>query len=210
MHLVENAVTIAFFLLVVSLLFSYISNTVILYHSKEKYSRLKETSISFLEYFTLGKYNLTSTLYRIRVIIKDPTGTGYNGNVNFTLNFDRMCKKNITENSIRVYTTSYEEVEYSLYNKTYCDGTCLKSAEMVIPVKLQPNENKTFYVYFSSESTNETGYSVEYPITEPSLDVILLPRETLTMISSSRMYEMNQTLRNSIPKGIFTEIYISP
>ena len=138
--------------------------------------------------YTPVKIGLITDLYRATVNITETNGTNRGTiNVNATINFDIDCERNIKENTVRLYDSDMNEVQFQLYNQTYCSAVYLQAADMSFPVTLSASQTKFFYSYFSAEKyVTAAGYSVSFQNTT-NYTASVYPIEELKMVSGDRL-----------------------
>lgn len=104
---------------------------------------------------------LIEDLYRIPVLVKETSG--YNRNdelISVNLVFDENCENKAWNNSIRVYDVDGNEIPFRISKETFCSNQFLKQAKIVWETNLTTNQNKKFYVYYSSDdSTHAPNYT---------------------------------------------------
>lgn len=96
---------------------------------------------------------LIEDLYRIPVIIKE--NSGYNQTdeiINANLIFDENCENKALNNSVRVFDQEGNSLPFKIVNETFCPNHFLKNSRAVWLTNISSNQNKKFYVYYSSEN----------------------------------------------------------
>jgi hypothetical protein len=138
--------------------------------------------------YTPVKIGLITDLYRATINITETNGTSRGTiTVNATINFDSGCERNIKENTVRLYDSDITEVQFQLYNQTYCGASYLKAADLAFALALSANQAKFFYVYFSSEKyVTAAGYSVSFQNTT-NYTANVYPIEELKMVSGDKL-----------------------
>jgi len=95
---------------------------------------------------------LMGDLYRDSVLVKENSGYDRtNELVSIDLIFDENCENKSWNNSVRVFDDDGNEIPFKISNESFCSNQFLKQAKVVWEANLTANQNKKFYVYYSSD-----------------------------------------------------------
>ena len=110
---------------------------------------------------------LIEDLYRTPVLVKENSGYDrINQLVSLNLIFDENCENKAWNTSIRVFDENGDQVYSKINNQTFCSNQFLKQARVVWETNLTANQNKKFYIYYSSdESINALNYTDSFSTT---------------------------------------------
>jgi hypothetical protein len=157
---IDFTVAVGIFIIIIGLSLAFVLNYLTKYSQYSKINNLKAIAYNL---FVPLKLNLTTELYKLPIKI-----TEINGNeridtiINLSLSFDEKCEKKAWNSTVRVYEDD-KEVEFSLYNQTFCEEKYLKYSDLVLKSNFSAYQTKIFFVYFSEEKeVEEPNYSIPY------------------------------------------------
>lgn len=146
--------------------------------------------------YTPLKLGLMTDLYRKPIVINETNGTNRGMmSMNITIQFDTSCTNKTWNSTVRVYNESYVEIPHQLYNQTFCIQQYLNSSDLVFNTTLSANQNKTFFIYYSGESTIEpANYTISFPEfnSTANISVQIYPEETFSVLSVSKLNKLRQ------------------
>jgi hypothetical protein len=97
------------------------------------------------------KMGLRESLYRFTVLIRERAGFNrINEPVNLHIIFDENCQNKSWNNTIRVYDENNNEMVSEISNTIICQDQYLNQGDVTWLVNISANENKKFWVYYSS------------------------------------------------------------
>jgi hypothetical protein len=157
---IDFTVAVGIFIIIIGLSLAFVLNYLTKYSQYSKINNLKAIAYNL---FVPLKLNLTTELYKLPIKIAE-----INGNeridtiINLSLSFDEKCEKKAWNSTVRVYEDD-KEVEFSLYNQTFCEEKYLKYSDLVLKSNFSAYQTKIFFVYFSEEKeVEEPNYSIPY------------------------------------------------
>ena len=182
MNYIDFAIASSIFIIFfgVALMFStnYFSNL----SSLTKTSEFRSVSENFFKIFfeskgtpenwddysnTPVKIGLAEDLYKIPILLKETSG--YNRTyelISRHIVFDENCENKTWNNTVRVFDEDYKEYVYKLSDETFCSNQYLKEANITWEVNVSANQNKKFFIYYSSEN------NVNFPTFTTNLTVV--------------------------------------
>jgi hypothetical protein len=204
---IDFAIATSLFLLFVGILFSYIVSYFLNYSNIAKASELRGVAFDLFNTFFTGKgvpanwteqsftpvkVGLMNDLYMIAINVTETSGSPKDI-VNGTVTFDSTCSKNILNSTVILYNSSNLQIPFQLWNQTFCaDGVYLNSSDIVFNASLVANQQKFFFLYFSSErNVSAATYSVAFDNTS-GYTFQTFPVKEMQMISVDRF----KALRN--------------
>jgi len=102
-------------------------------------------------------------LHRIPILIKENSGYNLtNEIVSVDLIFDADCGNKAWNSSVRVFDYEGNNFPFKIINETLCSNQFLKNARIIWLTNISSNQNKKFYVYYSSENIINQNYSISY------------------------------------------------
>jgi len=103
---------------------------------------------------------LIEEMYRIPVLVKETSGYNRtNELISVNLLFDEDCVNKTWNDSMRVFDGNGNEIPFEMSKESFCSNQFLKQAKVVWETNLTPNQNKKFYVYYSSD---DSIYTLNY------------------------------------------------
>ncbi len=114
---------------------------------------------------TLGlnpvQLGLIGDLYRVPVLAKE--NSGYNRTnelVSVNIIFDEDCENKSWNDTTRVFDENGNEIPFRMSKESFCHNQFLKEGKVVWETNLTANQNRKFYVYYSSDdSINIPNYT---------------------------------------------------
>ncbi|MBU5689863.1 MAG: LamG domain-containing protein [Candidatus Aenigmatarchaeota archaeon] len=166
---ISGTIFLAFIVVVLILTINYFSNKIYEIRSNE-ISKASESYLSKitdqgvndewdLRNQTPVSFGLGRDVYFIPILVNSTTNKRSYDVLSIDLNFDYYCSKKINISSIRVLNQTFNEVNYTLINKNFCDDG-IKNSTIVFYDK--PGSEKKYFVYFSREPLIERNYTLDY------------------------------------------------
>jgi hypothetical protein len=183
----DFVVAVGIFIIIIGISFILVLDYLTKYSQYSKINNLKTIAYNF---FLPLKLNLTTELYKLPVKITEIEGIEKNNTViSLTLSLDEKCEKKAWNSTLRVYEED-KEIEFSLYNQTFCEEGYLKSCDLVFKSNFSAYQTKIFFVYFSKEKdVEEVNYSI--PFEESSgFKVEIFPLQEMKMLSISKLKKL--------------------
>jgi len=137
---------------------------------------------------------LLEDLYRIPLIVRETSGYDrINEIVNVNLIFDENCENKAWNNTVRVFDENANEIYSKIYNQTFCSNQFLKQARIVWETNLTANQNKKFYVYYSSD---DSIHALNYTNTFSTVGYWKFDENSGNITYDSSLYDNNGKLYN--------------
>jgi hypothetical protein len=141
----------------------------------------------------LQQLGLLDYAYKKPVLLTEANGTdrGY-----ILLNitgfvFDNNCSLVALNSSVRVYENEVE-LPFNLYNQTFCEGSYLKNATIILNVSFSANQSRMFFIYFSNDSSVlPSNYSLPFS-TASNFSLEVYPTERMIWLSVEKMKALRQ------------------
>lgn len=184
---IDFTFAVGIFIIIIGISLTFLLSYLTKYYEYSKIANLKSIAYNL---FVPLKLNLTTKLYKVPIKISEISGTERtNEIVKLSLIFDEKCEKIAWGSSLRVYDEENKEVEFSLFNQTFCENNYLKNSDLVLKSNFSAYQTKVFFIYFSAEKVEEANYSI--PFQEISgFDVEIYPLEKIEMLSVSKLKEL--------------------
>jgi hypothetical protein len=111
-----------------------------------------------------SELGLSIVVYKIPITVEERGGVArQNEPVTVELTFDDECTNKTLNNTLRLYNSSLNEVQYELVNPVVCSGQYLNESYLRFNVNMSQNEKKVFNLYFVNDSTiPATNYTMPY------------------------------------------------
>lgn len=221
---IDFVVGVAILIISIAVVFSYIISYLSSFTGLVSTSELKTITFNIYKNFFSGKgipenwetrnytplkLGLMTELYRIPIVINETNGTDRGVmSMNVTIQFDTSCTNKTWNSTVRVYNESYVEVPHHLYNQTFCTQRYLNSSDLVFNTTLSANQNKTFFVYYSGESSiDPANYTISFPEfnSTANVSVQIYPEEVFSILSVSKLNKLRQLNYDDIITIIGTE-----
>ncbi|MEM5800046.1 MAG: hypothetical protein QXD54_00470 [Candidatus Aenigmatarchaeota archaeon] len=196
----DFVIAVGIFLIAITIALSFVLSYVVKYSQYSQTLNLKTIAHNI---FLALKLNLTTELYKLPVKI-----TEINGNertdaiINLTIKFDEKCENKAWISTVRVYDENNKEVEFSIYNETFCEENYLKNSDLVLKSNFSAYQTKIFFIYFSGEKeVKEVNYYV--PFEEASgLKVEVFPLQEQKMLSLSKLKGLRSVNYDDLIKSL--------
>ncbi len=96
------------------------------------------------------KVGLLEKVYRIPIVVKNTLPMNLSNEViDLKVSIDDGCELIARNSSLRLVDEDLNEIEFGVYNATYCSGSFLKEVSLVILLNISAGEVKELYLYFS-------------------------------------------------------------
>lgn len=212
---IDLAISISIFFAFISLLLilisSFLSNYISILKSSELVTIAKDYhSIFFDTYGLPEKWSLKNVLlrpglkinlYQLPILIKN-LGNPEEKILNFSYVFDKNCELIASLNSIRIFDKDGNEVEFQLYNETYCQEPFIKEAEIVFKIFLDSNEEKLLFLYFSEDrEIKKANYTLSFP-NKFDWEIKILPLNNIPSISVEKLRKLRNYDAEEVAKLI--------
>lgn len=111
-----------------------------------------------------SQLGLNLEIYRIPVTVRElGISSRQNEPVIVSISFDDECENKAWNNSVRVYDENFVASKYEFWDNVSCSQQYLNQSYLVFNVNISQNENKKFWIYYSSDNeTSSPNYTVTY------------------------------------------------
>ncbi len=205
MNLIHFSIALAIFLLLTAFILREYVSFVIEQENREQSVETKVKALQVLKKIlspgipsnwtreNVQQVGVFDYIYRKTVIIKEADGIdrGYIlvNLSNFT--FDDDCSKMILNSTVRVYEYE-EEIPFTLFDQTFCEGGYLKNATLVLNTSFSPYQSRTLFIYFSSDTEIlPANYSLPFN-TATGFNVTVYPTERMLWLSVRKLRELRE------------------
>ncbi|MGC8812238.1 MAG: hypothetical protein ACP5O8_01470 [Candidatus Aenigmatarchaeota archaeon] len=197
---IDFTVAVGIFIVIIGISLAFVINYLTKYSQYSKIANLKTIAYNL---FIPLKLNLTTELFKLPVKISEVSGDDrVNAIIKLSLSFDETCGKKAWNSTVRVYDEENREVEFSLYNQTFCESRYLKSSDLVLKSNFSAYQTKIFFLYFSAENTvKDSNYSVPFE-EAPNFTVEVYPLQELKMLSISKLKELRNINYDDLVKAL--------
>ncbi|MEM7825424.1 MAG: hypothetical protein QW412_01015 [Candidatus Aenigmatarchaeota archaeon] len=187
---IDFASAVGIFIIIFGIFLAFLLSYLTKYYENSKLANLKRVAYSL---FTLLKIELKTKLYRVPIEISEISGSERIDEIlKINLNFDEKCEKKAWPSSLRVYDGENKEVEFALYNQSFCEDGYLKNSDIILKSNFSAYQTKIFFLYFSGEKVE--GLSYYLPFKESlSFNVKIYPQEEIEMLSISKLKELRSS-----------------
>ncbi len=184
---IDFTIAVGIFIIIIGISLAFVLNYLTKYSQYSKINNLKSIAYNL---FVPLKLNLTTELYKLPIKITETSGNERREVIiNITLSLDEKCEKRAWNSTIRVYEEN-KEIEFSLYNQTFCEEKYLKSSDLVLKANFSAYQTKIFLVYFSKEKeVEDLNYSIPYE-ENSGFKVEIFPLQEVKMLSISKLKEL--------------------
>jgi hypothetical protein len=101
---------------------------------------------------------ISDSIYFIPIVIDGRNNNRTNEIVSLKLNLDEKCDKGITDKSFIVFDENLNEINFTSFNKNYCENGGIKNVSMVFFDHF--NSTRKYYFYHSSQTLNQKNYTI--------------------------------------------------
>jgi len=176
MDWVDFTIAASIFLIFLTLIFILVTNHFLNAINTVRQSELKQIAINYFRYILdqegvprdwneINEYpiqaGLSTNLYQIPIIAREDNYNRTKEIISLEINFDKSCTKSIKNSSVRVFDDSMNEIAYRLTNQDLCENNKLSNATLVFYDSIEKNEEKKYYIYYSSENFSQPNYTIE-------------------------------------------------
>ncbi|MFH8086472.1 MAG: hypothetical protein QW609_01460 [Candidatus Aenigmatarchaeota archaeon] len=197
---VDFVIAVGIFLIVIGIALSFVLNYLLNYSQYSQNSNLKNIAYNI---FAILKLNVTTELYKLPIKITEINGSErVDAIIKLQVSFDEKCENKAWLSTVRVYDENNKEVEFRIYNETFCEENYLKSSKLILKSNFSAYQTKTFFIYFSKEKeVKEVSYNVPFEETL-GFEVEVFPLQELRMLSISKLKEFRSINYEELIKNL--------
>ncbi|MEM5834721.1 MAG: hypothetical protein QXQ69_02640 [Candidatus Aenigmatarchaeota archaeon] len=201
----DFVIAVGIIIIVIGIALSFVLNYLVRHLQYNQNTNLKIVARNL---FIPLKLNLTTKLYKLPVKIVEISGNErVNAVVNLTIIFDETCEKRAWFSTVRVYEEN-QEVEFSLYNKTFCEEGYLKRADLCLKSNFSAFQPKNFFVYFSGEKdVKEVSHNVAFE-ENSGFKIEIFPLQELEMLSLGKLKQLRNISYEDLIKNLNYNFYL--
>jgi len=138
--------------------------------------------------YTPVRIGFVTDLYRMPIVVTETNATARsNITVNVSIAYDLNCESRAWNSTVRLYDENNSMITASLFNQSFCSDQYLNTADLAFNLTLSASQNKTFFVYFSSDKeVQPPNYTIMFSST-PNYTGIVYPEEKFSSLSITKL-----------------------